>query len=70
MRDLIKSIDPDKVIIISTHILSEVDAICSRAIIIADGNILADDTPEGLRDKSSSDKMDDIFREITSGAIS
>ncbi len=70
VRELIKSIAPDKVIIISTHILSEVDAICSRAIIIADGKILADDTPEGLRDKSSSDKMDDIFREITSGAIS
>ena len=70
VRELIKSIAPDKVIIISTHILSEVDAICSRAIIIADGKILADDTPEGLRNKSSCDKMDDIFREITSGAIS
>ena len=70
VRELIKKIAPDKVIIISTHILSEVDAICSRAIIIADGKILADDTPEGLRNKSSSDKMDDIFREITSGAIS
>ncbi len=70
VRELIKNIAPDKVIIISTHILSEVDAICSRAIIIADGKILADDTPQGLRDKSSSDKMDDIFREITSGAIS
>ncbi|QMU60935.1 MAG: ATP-binding cassette domain-containing protein [Gammaproteobacteria bacterium] len=70
VRELIKSIAPDKVIIISTHILSEVDAICSRAIIIADGKVLADDTPEGLRNKSSSDKMDDIFREITSGHIS
>jgi len=70
VRELIKSIAPDKVIIISTHILSEVDAICSRAIIIADGKILADDTPAGLREKSSSDKMDDIFREITSGKIS
>ena len=70
VRELMKSIAPDKVIIISTHILSEVDAICSRAIIIADGKILADDTPEGLRNKSSCDKMDDIFREITSGAIS
>jgi ABC-2 type transport system ATP-binding protein len=70
VRELIKSIAPDKVIVISTHILSEVDAICSRAIIIADGKILADDTPEGLRSKSSSDKMEDIFREITSGHIS
>lgn len=70
VRELIKSIAPDKVIIISTHILSEVDAICSRAIIIADGKVLADDTPQGLRANSSSDKMDDIFREITSGHIS
>ncbi|MBT8112525.1 MAG: ATP-binding cassette domain-containing protein [Gammaproteobacteria bacterium] len=70
VRELIKSIAPDKVIIISTHILSEVDAICSRAIIIADGKVLVDDTPEGLRSKSSCDKMDDIFREITSGHIS
>ena len=70
VRELIKSIAPNKAIIISTHILSEVDAICSRAIIIADGKVLADDTPEGLRNKSSSDKMDDIFREITSGHIS
>ena len=70
VRELIKSIAPDKVIIISTHILSEVDAICSRAIIIADGKVLVDDTPEGLRSKSSNDKMDDIFREITSGHIS
>lgn len=70
VRELIKSIAPNKVIIISTHILSEVDAICSRAIIIADGKILADDTPEGLRNKSTSEKMDDIFREITSGKIS
>lgn len=70
VRELIKSIAPNKVIIISTHILSEVDAICSRAIIIADGKVLVDDTPEGLRNKSSSDKMDDIFREITSGHIS
>ena len=66
VRELIKSISPEKVIVISTHILGEVDAICSRAIIIADGKILADDTPEGLR----SNKMDDIFREITSGKIS
>ena len=70
VRELIKSISPKKVIVISTHILGEVDAICSRVIIIADGKILADDTPQGLRSKSSSDKMEDIFREITSGKIS
>lgn len=70
VRELIKSIAPNKVIVISTHILEEVDAICSRVIIIADGKILADDTPDGLRSKSTSNKLEDIFREITSGKLS
>ena len=39
----------DKIIVISTHILEEVDAVCNRAIIIAHGRILADDTPEAPR---------------------
>lgn len=70
VRELIKTIAADKMIVISTHILEEVDAICTRAIIIADGKILVDNTPQGLRDNSSSDKLDDVFREITSGHIS
>lgn len=70
VRELIKNIAPEKVIVISTHILEEVDAICTRAIIIADGKILADDTPEGLRAKSSSNKLDDVFREITQAKLS
>jgi ABC-2 type transport system ATP-binding protein len=39
---------PDKLIVISTHILEEVEAVCSRAIIITSGKILADDTPQNL----------------------
>jgi len=53
VRQMIKQMSRDKVIILSTHILDEVDAVCSRAIIIADGVIIADDTPEGLRMQSS-----------------
>ncbi len=48
VRKLIQSMAADKLIIISTHILEEVEAVCSRAIIIADGVILADDTPQAL----------------------
>ena len=70
VRELIKNIASEKVIVISTHILEEVDAICTRAIIIANGKILADDTPDVLREKYSSNKLDDIFREITSGKLS
>ncbi len=70
VREFIESISAEKVIVISTHILSEVDALCSRAIIIDDGRILADDTPDGLRNKSSSNRLDDVFREITQAKLS
>jgi ABC-2 type transport system ATP-binding protein len=48
MRDLIRAIAPQKAIIISTHILEEVEAVCTRAIIIARGKLLADSTPAEL----------------------
>jgi ABC-2 type transport system ATP-binding protein len=48
MRELIRSIAPQKAIVISTHILEEVEAVCSRAIIIAKGRMLADATPAEL----------------------
>jgi ABC-2 type transport system ATP-binding protein len=48
VRELIRSMSADKLIVISTHILEEVEAVCSRAIIIANGKILADDTPHAL----------------------
>ncbi len=52
VRSLINEMARDKIIVISTHILEEVDAVCSRAIIIARGRIVADDTPQGLEAKS------------------
>jgi ABC-2 type transport system ATP-binding protein len=48
MRSLIRDIAPEKAIIISTHILEEVEAVCNRAIIIAKGRMLADATPAAL----------------------
>ena len=52
VRELIRSMSAEKLIVISTHILEEVEAVCSRAIIIADGKILADDTPQALAESS------------------
>jgi len=52
VRTLINEMARDKIIVISTHILEEVDAVCNRAIIIARGKIVADDTPIGLATKS------------------
>ncbi|HEY7991882.1 MAG TPA: ATP-binding cassette domain-containing protein [Stellaceae bacterium] len=45
VRNLIGVLAPEKAIVISTHILEEVDAVCSRAIVIAGGKVLIDDTP-------------------------
>ena len=52
VRSLINDMAGDKTVIISTHILEEVDAVCTRAIIIARGRIVADDTPQGLAARS------------------
>ena len=52
VRTLINEMSRDKIIVISTHILEEVDAVCSRAIIIARGRIVADDTPQALGARS------------------
>ncbi len=52
VRELIRSMSSEKLIVISTHILEEVEAVCSRAIIIAQGAILADDTPDALAMRS------------------
>jgi len=65
VRTLIKNMAKEKVIILSTHILEEVDAVCTRAIIIANGKIVADGTPEQLEAKSPQKRLDDVFRSMT-----
>ncbi len=52
VRELIRKMASDKIIVISTHILEEVHAVCTRAIIIASGKLLADDTPQALEARS------------------
>jgi ABC-2 type transport system ATP-binding protein len=52
VRTLINDMARDKIIVISTHILEEVDAVCTRAIIISRGRIVADDSPAGLAARS------------------
>ena len=52
VRNLIKRMGEDKAIIFSTHILEEVEAACTRAIIIDQGRVVADGTPDQLKGKS------------------
>ncbi len=76
MRALIRALAPSKAIIVSTHILEEVEAICTRAIVIAHGRMLADATPAQLlamappRDPNvpqlvRTTPLEDAFRHIT-----
>jgi ABC-2 type transport system ATP-binding protein len=65
VRQMIKEMAAEKAIIISTHILEEVDAVCTRALIIAHGEIVANGTPDELRAKDPSHKLDVVFRNLT-----
>lgn len=53
IRELVRSLSADRTVILSSHILSEVQAICSRVMIINRGKIIADDAPENLNRKLS-----------------
>ena len=71
VRGLIQAMARDKAIIISTHILEEVEAVCSRAIVIAHGRIVAEGRPEGAAGWRLGDvlaapgKLDAAFRQLT-----
>lgn len=67
VRTLIKSLSKEKCILISTHILEEVEEVCDRCIIIGKGQNLFEGTPEDLKEKSSEGRIQDVFRAITTG---
>ena len=64
IRQLIKRLAAKKCIVVSTHILEEVDAICNRIIIIDRGRIKVDSTPDKLR-KEVGGSLEEIFRKLT-----
>jgi ABC-2 type transport system ATP-binding protein len=67
VRTMIRDMAAEKVIVISTHILEEVEAVCTRAIIIARGAIVANGTPAELKTRSRSGRLDEVFRDLTLG---
>lgn len=72
VRNLIREMakGTGKAIVLSTHILEEVEAVCTRAIIIASGRVIADDTPARLASRAPSGRLDDVFRQLTAQARS
>lgn len=65
VRQLIKRLGQTKAILFSTHILEEVDAACTRAVIVDRGRIVADGTPAELNERAGAGNLTDLFRSLT-----
>jgi ABC-2 type transport system ATP-binding protein len=67
IRQLIVDLGKTKTVILSTHIMQEVEAVCDNVIIINKGKIVADDTLAGLRSKNKGRSLESIFIGLTNG---
>jgi ABC-2 type transport system ATP-binding protein len=65
IRQLILDLGKTKTIVLSTHIMQEVEAVCSQVIIINKGQIVANDSLQGLRDNNAGKTLENIFIELT-----
>ncbi|MGZ3874031.1 MAG: ABC transporter ATP-binding protein, partial [Mucilaginibacter sp.] len=65
IRQLILDLGKTKTVILSTHIMQEVEAVCNNVIIIDKGKIVADDSLEGLQEKNKGKKLEHIFIGLT-----
>ena len=65
VRQLIKRLGQDKAILFSTHILEEVEAACTRAVIVDQGRIVADGTPAELIAQAPNGSLTELFRKVT-----
>ena len=65
IRDLIKNFGQSKTVILSTHIMQEVEAMCDRVIIINKGKLVADDSLKNLQAAHPQQNLEEIFRTLT-----
>jgi ABC-2 type transport system ATP-binding protein len=68
VRVLINKMAKDKCIVVSTHILEEVEVVCSRMIIISKGRVMVDSTPQKLKEEHQCG-LDEVFRKITKSKV-
>lgn len=57
IRNLIQSLGKSHTVILSSHILSEIQAVCDRVVVINQGKLIADDTPENLSKRLGGDRL-------------
>ncbi|MBB2144210.1 ATP-binding cassette domain-containing protein [Pedobacter sp. LMG 31464] len=65
IRTLIKNLGQDKTVILSTHIMQEVEAICDEVIIINKGKIVANATIDELKAQNKTNSLEEVFRKLT-----
>lgn len=69
IREVIREIGREKTVVFSTHIMQEVQAVCSRVLIIADGRIVADGTPEQLQQRAQGQMQVTVQFHALKGAV-
>ena len=73
VRALTRRLGKDRAIILSTHLLEEVEAVCTRAVIINRGTVVFDGTPAEMDAKAPAsvrtNRLDHVFRELTTGDV-
>ncbi len=71
VRELIRDLGKDRAVVLSTHILEEVEAVCTRAMVINHGSVVFDGTPAEMESKApahiTKNRMDHVFRMLTTG---
>lgn len=65
IRELIRSLGKDKTVVLSTHIMQEVEALCDQVVIINRGRIVTDSSLTDLKDQHKTDSLEEIFRTLT-----
>jgi ABC-2 type transport system ATP-binding protein len=65
VRALIKQMAAEKAVVLSTHILEEVEAICTRIILISQGKVVVDESPAQFQARQPGARLDEIFRSLT-----
>jgi ABC-2 type transport system ATP-binding protein len=69
IRQLIRNLGKDKTVILSTHIMQEVEALCDDLIIISHGKIVADSNLDSLKASHNHDSLENIFKKLTLGSV-
>jgi ABC-2 type transport system ATP-binding protein len=66
VKDLIAALaGAGKTVLYSSHVLDVVEKVCDRVLIIHEGNLIADGTPEGLKGSMQQATLEDVFRQLT-----